>query len=107
MAPAVHPATLVGSPPATPAPSTVEQRLVASATRLFATKGFDRTSVQEIVEAAGVTKGAMYHYFDSKDDLLAAIYERILDDQRDASSGSSRPRRRSRCGCARRPSTSC
>ncbi|WP_242677433.1 TetR/AcrR family transcriptional regulator [Streptomonospora litoralis] len=51
---------------------------MAAATRLFAEKGFDRTSVQEIVGAADVTKGAMYHYFDSKDDLLAEIYARVL-----------------------------
>jgi AcrR family transcriptional regulator len=56
----------------------VPRRLLAVATRLFAEKGFDRTSVQEIVDAAGVTKGAMYHYFDSKDDLLAEIYARVL-----------------------------
>ena len=54
------------------------RRLLAAATRLFAQKGFDRTSVQEIVVAAGVTKGAMYHYFDSKDDLLSEIYGRVL-----------------------------
>ncbi|WP_344106144.1 TetR/AcrR family transcriptional regulator [Nocardiopsis rhodophaea] len=52
--------------------------MLSAATRLFAEKGFDRTSVQEIVDAAGVTKGAMYHYFASKDDLLAEVYERIL-----------------------------
>ena len=39
----------------------VPQRLLAAATRLFAEQGYDRTSVQEIVEAAGVTKGALYH----------------------------------------------
>lgn len=61
----------------TPA-STVPQRLVSVATTLFARQGFDRTSVQEIVAAAGVTKGAMYHYFDSKDDLLHEIYARLL-----------------------------
>ncbi len=53
-------------------------RLLAAATKLFAQKGFDRTSVQEIVAAAGVTKGAMYHYFDSKDDLLSEVYGRVL-----------------------------
>lgn len=56
----------------------VPERLVRVATRLFADRGFEGTSVQEIVEAARVTKGAMYHYFDSKDDLLYEIYGRIL-----------------------------
>jgi AcrR family transcriptional regulator len=59
----------------------VPHRLLSNATRLFAKKGFDRTSVQEIVEAAGVTKGAMYHYFGSKDDLLYEIYARVLREQ--------------------------
>lgn len=56
----------------------VVERLLAAATRLFALHGFERTSVREIVAAAGVTKGAMYHYFDSKDDLLHEIYRRLL-----------------------------
>jgi AcrR family transcriptional regulator len=56
----------------------VRQRLLAEATRLFAERGFEGTSVQEVVSAAGVTKGAMYHYFDSKDDLLREIYGRLL-----------------------------
>ncbi|GAB2999270.1 TetR/AcrR family transcriptional regulator [Amycolatopsis acidiphila] len=56
----------------------VPGRLLSAATKLFAQKGFDRTSVQEIVAAAGVTKGAMYHYFGSKDDLLSEIYGRVL-----------------------------
>jgi AcrR family transcriptional regulator len=56
----------------------VPERLLAEATRLFAERGYDRTSVQEIVEAAGVTKGALYHYFGSKDDLLHEIYARVL-----------------------------
>ena len=56
----------------------VRQRLLGEATRLFAEQGFESTSVQEVVAAAGVTKGAMYHYFDSKDDLLHEIYGRVL-----------------------------
>jgi AcrR family transcriptional regulator len=67
----------------TSAASGVDERLLAEATRLFAKQGFDRTSVQEIVEAAGVTKGAMYHYFGSKDDLLHEIYGRVLREQID------------------------
>lgn len=56
----------------------VPQRLLTAATRLFAEQGFETTSVQQIVDAAGVTKGAMYHYFGSKDDLLYEIYARVL-----------------------------
>ncbi|KAA2261724.1 TetR/AcrR family transcriptional regulator [Solihabitans fulvus] len=56
----------------------VPERLVSVATKLFAEKGFDRVAVQEIVDLAGVTKGAMYHYFGSKDDLLHEIYGRVL-----------------------------
>jgi AcrR family transcriptional regulator len=52
--------------------------LLAAATRLFAERGYDRTSVQEIVEATGVTKGALYHYFGSKEDLLQEVYARVL-----------------------------
>ncbi|GLW12320.1 TetR family transcriptional regulator [Microtetraspora sp. NBRC 13810] len=65
-----------GNPAGEPEP--VRRRLLAEATRLFAERGFESTSVQEIVTAAGVTKGAMYHYFDSKDDLLHEIYGRVL-----------------------------
>jgi len=56
----------------------VPQRLLTAATRLFAEQGFETTSVQQVVDAAGVTKGAMYHYFGSKDDLLYEIYARVL-----------------------------
>ncbi|MGW1519904.1 TetR/AcrR family transcriptional regulator [Streptomyces sp. NPDC002287] len=72
----------------------VPQRLLAVATRLFAERGYDRTSVQEIVEAAGVTKGALYHYFGSKDDLLHEVYARMLRLQQqrlDAVAGSGAP----------------
>ncbi|WP_026406237.1 MULTISPECIES: TetR/AcrR family transcriptional regulator [Actinomadura] len=61
-----------------PEEASVPDRLLAEATRLFAEKGFADASVQEIVAAAGVTKGAMYHYFGSKDDLLYEIYHRLL-----------------------------
>jgi AcrR family transcriptional regulator len=57
---------------------TVPERLITAATELFAAKGFDRVAVQEIVDRAGVTKGAMYHYFGSKDDLLHEIYGGVL-----------------------------
>jgi AcrR family transcriptional regulator len=57
---------------------TVPERLLDTARTLFAEKGFEGASVQDVVTAAGVTKGAMYHYFSSKDDLLYEIYARVL-----------------------------
>lgn len=56
----------------------VKERLLRVATRLFARNGFEGTSVQDIVDAAGVTKGAMYHYYGSKDDLLFEVYHQLL-----------------------------
>ncbi|WP_349426618.1 TetR/AcrR family transcriptional regulator [Microbacterium sp. LWS13-1.2] len=58
--------------------SHVADDVTRAAVELFARQGYANTSVQQIVEAAGVTKGAMYHYFESKDDLLFGIYERLL-----------------------------
>lgn len=59
----------------------VRTRVLAAAVELFASKGFDGTSVQEIVQRAQVTKGAMYHYFTSKDDLLYEIYHGLISAQ--------------------------
>ena len=53
-----------------------------AAVELFAAQGYAKTSVQQIVTAAGVTKGAMYHYFTSKDDLLFGIYDQLLTMQK-------------------------
>jgi AcrR family transcriptional regulator len=61
----------------------LRERLLTEATRLFAENGYENTSVQEIVEAAGVTKGAMYHHFAAKDDLLFEVYHRLLALQTD------------------------
>jgi AcrR family transcriptional regulator len=55
--------------------ATVE-RLLESARRLFADKGFAATSLDEVVADAGVTKGALYHHFQSKRDLFRAVFDR-------------------------------
>jgi AcrR family transcriptional regulator len=61
--------------------SPVRARILAAAVQLFAVQGFDATSVQEIVERAEVTKGALYHYFGAKDDLLYEIYHSLIGTQ--------------------------
>ena len=49
--------------------------LIAAARELFATKGFNDVSTQAIGDAAGVTRGALYHQFADKTELFAAVYE--------------------------------
>jgi len=51
--------------------------LLDAARSLFADKGFAATGREEIVERAGVTRGAMYHHFASKEALFQAVYEQI------------------------------
>lgn len=62
-------------------PSGTRQRIVAAAVALFAEQGFDATSVNQVVVRAGVAKGALYHHFDSKDDLLYEVYRELVDRQ--------------------------
>lgn len=52
-----------------------KQRILETATNLFSTHGYGGTSVDDILTAVGITKGAFYHYFKSKD----ALCEVVLD----------------------------
>ena len=47
---------------------------------LIMSRGYDRFSIQDILDAAGASKGAFYHYFDSKDALLDAIVDRMAEE---------------------------
>ena len=51
-----------------------------AATHLFAERGFAATTVEDIVEAAGVTKPMLYRHFESKRDLCVALLERYRDE---------------------------
>ncbi len=51
--------------------------LVETARELFAERGYAGVGTEEIVRAAGVTRGALYHHFDGKLELFAAVYEQV------------------------------
>jgi AcrR family transcriptional regulator len=53
--------------------------IVQAAIECFYEHGYEGTSVQDVVERAGVTKGAFYHHFTKKDDLLIHIHDRFMD----------------------------
>jgi AcrR family transcriptional regulator len=55
------------------------ERILRAATELFAAQGFPKTSVDEIAAAAGVSKGLVYDHYASKEDLLAAVWQRLVE----------------------------
>jgi len=57
--------------------SSARERLLESAKRLFSQKGYYATSVEDIVESAGLSKGAFYFYFKSKEELFKSLVEEM------------------------------
>ncbi|WP_297507274.1 TetR/AcrR family transcriptional regulator [Thermococcus sp.] len=62
----------------TKSPGKTREKLVSAAMELFARKGFDKTTVDEIVAKAGVAKGTFYLYFKSKDDLIKELAFEVM-----------------------------
>ena len=61
-------------------------KIVSAAWQLFYEQGYDNTTIEEIVEVSGTSKGSFYHYFDGKDALLSSLsylfdekYEELMD----------------------------
>lgn len=52
-----------------------KKQILAAAVAAFAERGFHRTRVSDIAKRAGVAYGLIYHYFDSKDDVLNCVFE--------------------------------
>lgn len=73
-----------GSPAARPTQAerseTTRGALIGAARRLFAERGYAAVATEEIVRETGVTRGALYHHFDGKEELFAAVYEQVEAD---------------------------
>ena len=52
--------------------------LIACAQKLFYSKGYESTSVRDIVDEAGVAKGTFYYYFESKQAVLEAMIDELV-----------------------------
>ena len=59
------------------APAVRRAELIDCAQRLFLRKGYERTTINDVIAATALSKGAFYHHFRSKEDLLEAIAARF------------------------------
>jgi AcrR family transcriptional regulator len=59
------------------APAVRRAELIDCAQGLFLSKGYEKTTINDVIAATGLSKGAFYHHFSAKEDLLAAIAERF------------------------------
>lgn len=60
-------------------PDLTRRELVHEASRLFSRRGVDSVPIDDVADAIGVTKGAVYHHFSDKAHLLTACYDRAFD----------------------------
>lgn len=60
-------------------PNDTKEKLEMQALHFFADNDYERSSLNDIAEALGITKGAIYHYFKGKDDLFHASVHRLMD----------------------------
>src|SRR4051812_40619562 len=59
----------------------VRKKLVVNhAKKLFIEKGYRNTSIQEILEDSGISRGTFYNYFPSKSELFKAVYDSFLEE---------------------------
>jgi len=56
-----------------------KQHIIQTALKLFLSKGFKETSMNEIAQEVGISKPAIYHYFNNKDTLIEAIFDHFTN----------------------------
>lgn len=55
------------------------QQIIDAAFELFAKQGYTTTSISSVARKAEISKGLIYHYFDSKETILSAIFDQLVD----------------------------
>ncbi len=61
-----------------PSPGGVREEILRAATRMFAERGYDGTSIQSIAEAVGIRKPSLLYHFSSKEDLRQAVLDEVF-----------------------------
>jgi len=56
-----------------------QQRVVLEAAKVFAERGYDQTSIQDLADAIGLAAGGLYHYIGSKERLLISICDQLME----------------------------
>lgn len=56
-------------------PTQTKENIIETAVQLFREKGFEKTSMQDIASALGISKGGIYHHFKSKKDIIETVRE--------------------------------
>jgi AcrR family transcriptional regulator len=64
-------------------PTERRAEIIQAARYLFQTQEYDNTTMQDVMENLGIAKGTIYHYFKSKEELLQAVVEDIIDTNRE------------------------
>lgn len=57
----------------------MREEILSAALKLFQQKGYTNTSMDDVADAVGLTKGGLYYYVDKKEDLLRQIHDQLLD----------------------------
>ena len=63
-------------------PEQTRNKIISASLALFAQKGYDNTSMQDIVNALGMSKGAIFHHFKSKEDVFMAAMEQQFEQKK-------------------------
>ena len=60
-------------------PEETEKKILDAAYELFVERGYENTSIQNIIDRTALSKGAIYHHFESKESILLAVFRRVAE----------------------------